>query len=1116
ALIFRFDVTMREELAVLITLLLFEEVSLQPEWCEDLPAQSWALFSLPWVIVDRFCLPFKCSTHHLVSPNRTTGPSVDDPLTVPHIVASLRLSWHLAWHEDVKSFLRCDISTSNKCLPPILHITSADLRALAVCSPFAGLRSSLDQLTVASSHHEAHAVLASLHIRLLSDHLLPTHSSSPYTDALLELPFIKVFQRFVLVRPANRADGVVLADVLHLLASLVHAQGDAPEASFILHLLNLLEQDGCPLLDLLCGFVRDGIEESVSPVLHRAVLELYGVLLDSVTCTRHRQLDTIDLVILICELVVEFYFEGGWLTHTEDNPVTIMQECSLALKPFRGKLVDTLLERLREAESQSFYDLPLLEAILLALVHASAVLGWSVHSVRFALPRDMHLGLLSALQEVILSFSIGREGNCTSFLGKGVTRSALQCLYQLAHEMRFDVDGDDWVELWCSPRHIGTGSNPPGLTWLLTLWVDRDPEVRVSSLAIAAVLTTTESGCRALLAACRGIPGGLWGTALNILLDHAECSLVRCQVASILQNLLAVPHPSLTDDVQDELWQDPCVHDDQLDISLVGRPALLALLVHCNFYSFLTLALSSVYLDTHLADRPAASGVIMGSGALDSASIAALDGEEEEVPLKDTHSDNATSSTWLSSLSMETNDATTPPTEEMQHRNVSYPTNRLSAQGQSDSEPGVRPSNGSRDLHRENSKTDGQAVITAALAAALCHLVGNVMVIAPDETSIALESYGVFGALIRWKSFLYWCCDKQVLQSILKDLQNVPLGVPRHRGLNVQVQGFLDLFCSLCTLWRTCAILCPTHFLRVHSLRDICDIVFSELVLTSMPGTPCDVEDVTRASWVHGLDLLSTLARVHEADLLKTFTSMPIAYWEGFFRCMELCLKDTSQVEAMTAALHCLAAMLVAEGKLVLKGRSIAESSELRSFSFLSLLERGTTIPELPGFSLCKLLMKRYQRQCGEFAVVDNDTSTTLCLLLSISPSAKQAALQAGLIVQSIDRLNELHDRLNLAPPKASNGKKDNPVMKEVRNILTLLRNCLYSSEEIKLAAIQESTLPMLLSLWPWLLTSVDVLHAALHLLCVLTANCPSACTACCSVVHNRTPTCQSGARGSS
>uniref|UniRef100_A0A8C4NHK0 Rotatin n=1 Tax=Eptatretus burgeri TaxID=7764 RepID=A0A8C4NHK0_EPTBU len=87
--------------------------------------------------------------------------------------------------------------------------------------------------------------------------------------------------------------------------------------------------------------------------------------------------------------------------------------------------------------------------------------------------------------------------------------------------------------------------------------------------------------------------------------------------------------------------------------------------------------------------------------------------------------------------------------------------------------------------------------------------------------------------------------------------------------------------------------------------------------------------------------------------------------------------------------------------------------------------------------------------------------------------------------------------------------------MKEIRNILTLLRNCLYGSEEMKLAAIQESTLPTLLSLWPWLLTCVDVLHAALHFLCVLTANCPSACTACCSVVHSRTPTCQSGARGS-
>uniref|UniRef100_A0A8C4NCV0 Uncharacterized protein n=1 Tax=Eptatretus burgeri TaxID=7764 RepID=A0A8C4NCV0_EPTBU len=117
----------------------------------------------------------------------------------------------------------------------------------------------------------------------------------------------------------------------------------------------------------------------------------------------------------------------------------------------------------------------------------------------------------------------------------------------------------------------------------------------------------------------------------------------------------------------------------------------------------------------------------------------------------------------LSSLSIETNDATTPQTEEMQHRNISYPTNRLSAQGQSDSEPGVRSSNGIRDLHRESSKTDGQAIVTAALAAAFCNLVGNIMAIAPDETTAALESYGVFGALVRWKSLH---CFSLLIQSI--------------------------------------------------------------------------------------------------------------------------------------------------------------------------------------------------------------------------------------------------------------------------------------------------------------------------------------------------------------
>ena len=55
-------------------------------------------------------------------------------------------------------------------------------------------------------------------------------------------------------------------------------------------------------------------------------------------------------------------------------------------------------------------------------------------------------------------------------------------------------------------------------------------KVRVAGLGIAVALTETEAGRITMTTQCQHIPGGIWGAAFTILLDHSECSIVRKQV----------------------------------------------------------------------------------------------------------------------------------------------------------------------------------------------------------------------------------------------------------------------------------------------------------------------------------------------------------------------------------------------------------------------------------------------------------------------------------------------------------------------------------------------------------------------------------------------------------
>ncbi|PNI69645.1 RTTN isoform 16, partial [Pan troglodytes] len=228
--------------------------------------------------------------------------------------------------------------------------------------------------------------------------------------------------------------------------------------------------------------------------------------------------------------------------------------------------------------------------------------GWSSHSP-LTNPLDICVKYLSGLLEVITSFYVERGGNAMSFMGKGVTKSTILCLLHLSHEMMAQAGSSEWMSLWFLPlgshseEHIPTQQ---GLAWLIPLWVDRDPEVRFTSLGLGSALTTLETGCVALANSCQNISGGLWGTVVNILLDQSECSMVRREAAFILQNLLVIPMP--TEIIKDYTWQGPCVHDEDSGLSLIGKPALQALLYHCHFYEHLNQMVKHCYLGRCMFD----------------------------------------------------------------------------------------------------------------------------------------------------------------------------------------------------------------------------------------------------------------------------------------------------------------------------------------------------------------------------------------------------------------------------------------------------------------------------------------------------------------------------------
>ncbi|XP_054607096.2 rotatin isoform X1 [Nothobranchius furzeri] len=1072
------------EAAVLMSLLLFDEIASIQMWSDKSATDvTHPPFSLPLTAVRRYNIPFQAATHHAISPYCCVLAPSADLLTLSPTLRALQVAWNTAWHSGMDNLLeKLNSEAGDPEFHPDLQLSESQLVSMQASHLPYALQDCIRAIATAAGHRSVASALSRLSLYLLFDRLARPHVS-PHScrDVLHSLSWQAALTRFVQVRPACVEDERLLVGIVTLLNTYFKhiptetvCEAEDGDLRWILELL--LNQETAALLHLLLG-----VEAQSSPRSPGEPEELKNHI-------RQR---------LQRELTGFFNTLLHRLSHTADRL------CLAPAGPFRSQLAVRLLQSLRVSDAPRFYGLPSLERTLQGMVSLTAQPGWSSHCPDLE-PSSLCSKYLSGLLEVISSFYVEWRGNSSSFMGKGVTKNAVICLLHLSHEMMAVNKNKDFISQW-SLGNEGTmeesGSSQLGLAWLIPLWVDRDQEVRFASLGLGAALTSVPSGCQALCASCQNISGGLWGTLLNILLDQQESSMVRREAAFILQNLLLMPMPANAEEAKDSHWQHPCVHDEVSGVSVVGLPALQALLYHCQYFQNVAHAASSCYRGRYTFQlRPGPAGST-GPSLQESSSS---DSENSLLLWRWDPPPSVNSRRPSSSLSTSSTVLSTAPIRRLRPNTPKVPSpvgiaddapaaSRLMAQGQSDGDT----SNSSQDSQQEEpSAVQPVVMVTPDLLTAHCSLLTNLLAILPDFTLTAIRQnqlLQVLASLVNIES----------VEKCLTELRSPSILPGDREDIKRQLVTALRFLSSFSKLLQFCVMASKELIGQMDFLKQLNLLA---VVMLDTKGLDAGTRDVFHACWTDVFMLLATLLRRDSSAAHPSVSSMLGRRWRTFAGTISECVNEKFADHLLhTATLQFLSTVFTEETKR--RSVEVTNSTSKRD-SGLSEILNGASASQL-----CELLLQSFERRTSQDPL-KKLTARAMMTLLACSPTAQNYAAKVGLIDSCVEQLRQTQSQLHLEslrPGRTSHRRKEGGCLKEVRLAAEMLQSTLYNNNECKVAATDARLTPTLHALWPWLLLDDPTMEVVLELLCVYTANCPPACSSLCSSVPGGVP----GSKGS-
>ncbi|XP_053915106.1 rotatin isoform X2 [Cuculus canorus] len=1058
SLLFQSDHAVLTETTVLLCLLLFDEVARTETWADGVTHKDTGLpaFTLPVAVVRRYHLPIRITAHHVVSPNTVVVPLSSECLAVKPVSDMLKVAWNLSWYNGIENLLQLiNYEEEAETFLDLLKLSSEDFLILKITCTNYGLQDCLNSIIQAVSHRDVRCALTRLSFYVLNDRLALKCTSGSCGTTLKNFVWQKAINRFLQVLPASVEDEKLLVDVLRFLNKLLREQRSNLESDHLKWILKSLHKNKPKsLLDLLVQpelQVRDEIDETQTAVkqqLDKELIRLFNTL-------------------LFCSVS---------LTDREGLELASSFRTELALK---------LLQCLRLTDAPHFYGLPSLERTLRGMVHVTALPGWSTYSAAVE-PLTICKKYLTGLLEVISSFYVEWGGNAMSFMGKGVTKSTVLCLLHLSHEMMAQAKDIDWISLWSLPFDNSEEQvlSQLRLAWLVPLWVDRDPEVRFTALGIGSALTSLDTGCIALAESCRNISGGLWGTVINILLDQSECSMVRREAAFILQNLLVIPIPA--EDVKDSIWQGPCVHDEESGLSQTGKPALKALLYHCQFYEHVNQMVKCCYLGCYMFDLNSSkeNNLIIEKDFDDSLNL-------WKAPFSQSGSSHSqsTSETMIRSVSPSLGSVTELQATVQMNSTSFIPetvVDRLMAQGQSDTTTTESPSQ--HDSRMSTTLCKQRAVVTPALLSAICNLLHNLLVVTPKDTGIALRQTHLLTSLSSLVS-------ANLVERCILELK-APLGHPCHiEHVKAQVLLLLQYLSSVSRLLKSCLLVDSQIVIQDELLKPLLRNTFMILAIRPKDGLDTELTSVLHETWVDFFTLLTTLlwksGQVSFPSVMAALANHCTAIIDTICDCIHL---SATYPALYTASLQFLSVLLNEEGRRKLQDRQSICQNRTISFLLDHVEECQASVTQLTA-----LIIQVCERKSSKDVLKEVATNALLSLL-AVSKSAQKCALEVGLIDSCIEDMKHIHAQLNLdslKPGKAQKKKEEN-LIKQLWCSMQVLRNCLFQNEECKMAALKAHLVPVLHSLWLWFLIDDDAMQIALHLLCVYTANYPAGCSSLC------------------
>ncbi|XP_043364107.1 rotatin isoform X5 [Dermochelys coriacea] len=696
-----------------------------------------------------------------------------------------------------------------------------------------------------------------------------------------------------------------------------------------------------------------------------------------------------------------------------------------------------LLQCLRVTDAPHFYGLPSLERTLRGMVHVTAHRGWSSYSATTE-PVTICVKYLTGLLEVISSFYVEWGGNAMSFMGKGVTKSTVLCLLHLSHEMMAQAKNMDWVSLWFLPYDKSEEQVPSrlGLAWLVPLWVDRDPEA-----------------------------------------------------AFILQNLLVIPMP--TEEVKDCAWQGPCVHDEESGLSQIGKPALQALLYHCHFYEHLNQMVKRCYLGRYTFDL----NCFVGDSCLaekngindfdDSVNLWRVPSSQSQPQSSQSTSDTMIFSASPSLGSVDELQAPTPLASDCFVPEI--PVDRLMAQGQSDTTTTASPS--PHDSPQTAVLSNQCALVTPPLLSAVCSLLDNLLVVVPKDTGIALRQAHLLTPLSS-------LVNARLVERCMLELK-APLPHPCHvEHTKVQVLFLLQYLSSVSRLLQSC-LLVDTHLvIQDELMKPLLGNTLMILSVRCLDGLDTELTSAVHQTWTDLFSLLAILLRKSGQIALPSVTAALGKHWTAIIDTICDCVHlSTTCPSLYMASLQFLSILLAEEGK-----RQLQDKQNICPNPTITFLLDEAEGSLASGAKLNELIIQSYEGKSSK-DVLKQVAAGALLSLLAVSKSAQKCALEADLIDSCMKQMKHIHAQLNLEslrPGKTAQKKKEDNLIRELRIVLQLLRNCLFRNEECKVAALEAHLVPVLHSLWPWFIMDDSLMQIALHLLCVYTANYPTGCGSLC------------------